>query len=73
MWISNKRRIVIDPTPSGHTVTYKYLPDGTRIMRENNTEMEYYIFVDKHVHDNYFCDNVYKVLITGTLKKDLSF
>ena len=39
-----ERRLTAITLPSGDTVTYKYLPDGTRIMRANSTETEYYLY-----------------------------
>ncbi len=39
-----ERRLTSITLPSGDTVTYKYLPDGTRIMRANGTETEYYLY-----------------------------
>ncbi len=39
-----ERRLTSITLPSGDTVTYKYLPDGTRIMRANSTETEYYLY-----------------------------
>ncbi len=38
-----ERRLTSITLPSGDTVRYKYLPDGTRIMRANGTETEYYL------------------------------
>jgi len=39
-----ERRLTSITLLSGDTVTYKYLPDGTRIMRANNTDTEYYLY-----------------------------
>jgi len=39
-----ERRLTSITLPSGDTVTYKYLPDGTRIMRANSTGTEYYLY-----------------------------
>ncbi len=39
-----ERRLTSITLPSGDTVRYKYLPDGTRIMRANSTETEYYLY-----------------------------
>ncbi len=39
-----ERRLTSITLPSGDTVKYKYLPDGTRIMRANNTDTEYYLY-----------------------------
>ena len=40
-----ERRLTSITLPSGDTVRYKYLPDGTRFMRANSTDTEYYLYI----------------------------